>query len=120
MIDFIGSISFPNISPVLVRLGPFSIKWYGMAYIAGFASAFMVLRLLIDRNVLRISREALADLMSFIAFGVIVGGRAGWWLFYHRGSGQIEPWYEPLALWHGGMSFHGGLLGVATVLAIWA
>jgi len=57
--------------------------------------------------------------MGWLVLGVLVGGRIGWWLFYHRG-GAIEPWYEPLAIWHGGMSFHGCLIGVAVALALFA
>jgi phosphatidylglycerol:prolipoprotein diacylglycerol transferase len=50
----------------------------------------------------------------------MVGGRVGWWLFYHRAEGAAEPWYEPVAIWHGGMSFHGGLLGVGLALLLWS
>lgn len=50
----------------------------------------------------------------------MVGGRLGWWLFYHRREGAAEPWYEPIAIWHGGMSFHGGLVGVIIALALWS
>src|SRR5258706_6763448 len=68
---------------------------------------------------LRLSRDDLLDLMGWLVAGVVVGGRAGWWLFYHRVEG-VEPWYEPIAIWHGGMSFHGGLIGVAVVFFLWS
>jgi phosphatidylglycerol:prolipoprotein diacylglycerol transferase len=51
---------------------------------------------------------------------VILGGRLGWWLFYHRAQGAAEPWYEPIAIWRGGMSFHGGLIGVTVALLWWS
>jgi phosphatidylglycerol:prolipoprotein diacylglycerol transferase len=51
--------------------------------------------------------------------GVMIGGRGGWWLFYHRSDGSPEPWYEPLAVWHGGMSFHGALIGVTIAAGLW-
>ncbi len=116
----IVSLPFPNVDPVILRLGPVVVRWYGLAYVTGFAIAYGVLRRLANRHVLRISVEAIGDLMSWLVVGVIVGGRTGWWLFYHRSTGGTEPWYEPIAIWQGGMSFHGGLIGVAIVLLIWS
>ncbi len=106
-----------------------SIPWFSisgrsrcggtLAYLLGFLLAYLGLRRLIRRGELRLTYEGLADLVGWLIAGVVVGGRAGWWIFYHRGGG-VEPWYEPFAVWHGGMSFHGGLAGVAVVLCIWA
>ncbi len=120
MLNLLGAIQYPHLNPVIVRLGPLQLKWYGVAYIAGFALAYLVLRGLIRRSFLRITAERLSDLMGFLIIGVIVGGRGGWWLFYHRAAGAVEPWYEPLAVWHGGMSFHGGLIGVIVAMLCWA
>jgi phosphatidylglycerol:prolipoprotein diacylglycerol transferase len=72
------------------------------------------------KGILRLPADAVGDLVSWLAIGVVLGGRAGWWLFYHRSEGAIEPWYEPIAIWHGGMSFHGGLIGVLVALLIWS
>lgn len=116
----LSSISFPLLDPVALQLGPFQVRWYGLAYLVGFALAFVVLRTLRSNGILRLSSSALSDLMGALALAVMVGGRLGWWVFYHRGYGGDEPWYEPLALWHGGMSFHGGLAGVGVALAIFA
>lgn len=77
------------------------------------------MRWLARRGTLKLSPRDVTDLVAWLIVGVVVGGRAGWWLFYHRG-GAVEPWYEPLAIWHGGMSFHGGLIGVAVALAVWS
>lgn len=115
-----ATISFPAINPVFFQLGPIGIRWYGLAYLAGFALAYLGLRMLIRRGELRIEPSALGDLVSYAAAGVVVGGRAGWWLFYHWGTTTGSPWYEPFAIWHGGMSFHGGLIGVAVALLIWS
>jgi len=112
-------LSFPNLDPVAFRIGPLMVRWYGLAYLTGFFLAYVVLRRMIDRGTLRLSRQGLNDLIGWLAAGVIVGGRAGWWIFYRRSEGSIEPFYEPLAIWHGGMSFHGGLIGVALVLLFW-
>lgn len=117
---WLASIIYPRIDPVALRLGPLSIKWYGIAYLLGFAVAYAVLRKLIRRGAIRITGDNFLDLFSWLVAGVMIGGRGGWWLFYHRHSGAMEPWYEPFAIWHGGMSFHGGLIGVAFALGVWS
>jgi phosphatidylglycerol:prolipoprotein diacylglycerol transferase len=120
MLHAISLIHYPQIDPVMFQIGPLKIRWYGMAYLTGFVLAYLVLGRLVRRNVLRISKEALSDLVGWLALGVVAGGRAGWWIFYHRNiPGNHEPWWEPIAIWHGGMSFHGGLAGVILVLWIW-
>ncbi len=103
----------------MLRLGPLAIRWYGMAYLAAFVSAYLLLLQLIRIGRLHLSRSDVGDLMSWLAIGVIAGGRAGWWLFYHRDEGRSEAWYEPFAVWHGGMSFHGGLIGVIIAFTFW-
>jgi phosphatidylglycerol:prolipoprotein diacylglycerol transferase len=113
-------ITYPRINPVIFRLGPFAVRWYGVAYLTGFAIGYAILWNMIRRGILRLAPEALGDLVAWMAAGVIIGGRGGWWLFYHRSMGTVEPWWEPVAIWHGGMSFHGGLIGVTLALLIWA
>ena len=117
----LAAIQHPQIDPVVFHLGPLAVRWYGLAYLLGFLLAYLGLRRLIRRGELRLTYEGLADLVGWLIVGVVVGGRAGWWIFYHRG-GAAEPWYEPFAVWHGGMSFHGGLIGVAIILLLraWA
>lgn len=114
----LAAIQHPQIDPVVFDLGPLAVRWYGVAYLLGFLLAYLGLRWLIRRGDLRLTLESLADLIGWIIAGVIIGGRAGWWVFYHR-PGAIEPWYEPFAIWHGGMSFHGGLVGLVIVLFVW-
>lgn len=104
----------------MLRLGPIQIRWYGMAYLTAFVLAYYLLGRMVERKLLRITRDALSDLVGWLALGVVVGGRTGWWIFYHRfDPTQPEKWWEPIAIWHGGMSFHGGLTGVLLVLWIW-
>lgn len=115
-----AAIPFPGFDPIIFRIGPIAVRWYGLAYALGFLLAYVALRRMVRRGQLWASRDQLSSLMTWLVVGVIVGGRAGWWLFYHRSTGATEAWYEPLAIWHGGMSFHGGLAGVATVLVLWS
>ena len=112
-------IAFPEIDPIAFRAGTLAIRWYGVAYVTAFALGYYFLRRLTRSGTLRLSLEALQDLLTWLVVGVLAGGRVGWWLFYHRGGGN-EPWYEPLAIWQGGMSFHGGLIGVGGALLIFA
>jgi len=117
--NLMAAVRHPAIDPVLFRVGPAAIRWYGLAYSAAFILGYLALRRM-TRSWLRITTAQLSELVTWCALGVVAGGRAGWWLFYHRGMGAAERWYEPIALWHGGMSFHGGLIGVATALALWS
>ena len=120
MLAPLAAIQYPVINPVIVQLGPIAIRWYGLAYVAGLAICYQLLLRMQKAGNLPMTRDDLADLIGWLALGVVGGGRAGWWLFYHRAqAGVVEPWWEPVAIWHGGMSFHGGLLGVMGVLAIW-
>lgn len=112
----LAAIPFPPFDPVALRLGPLAIRWYGLAYVAAFLFAYLLLRRMVGQGRLRIATEQLSDLVLWLVAGVMLGGRLGWWLFYHRGGGGPEPWYEPVAIWHGGMSFHGGLAGVIVAL----
>lgn len=115
-----ATILFPAIDPVALRLGPFAVRWYGLAYLAGFAVAYHLLRRMIARGGLRLPAERLSDLLGALVLGVVLGGRFGWWIFYHRSGFDEEPWWEPFAIWRGGMSFHGGLIGVVLALLIWS
>ena len=103
-----------DFNPVAVHLGPIQVHWYGLMYLLGFLSVAVLGEYRRRRGRLPVSREALGDLFFYGMLGVIVGGRVWYMLFYYTGGiGWI--WHQPLALfkvWDGGMSFHGGLLGV--------
>jgi phosphatidylglycerol:prolipoprotein diacylglycerol transferase len=116
----LASLSFPALDPTAIQFGPVHVRWYGLAYLAGFVLAYFVLRSLQRRGALQLTASGLSDLLTYLVIGVLAGGRFGWWIFYHRPGSASEPWYEPLAIWHGGMSFHGGLLGVVVALLIFA
>lgn len=116
----VAYLTHPQFDPVIFRLGPFEPRWYGLAYVLGFVAAYLWLHHMVRAGRLRITADQLGRLVSWLIIGVLAGGRLGWWLFYHRPDGRPEPWYEPLAVWHGGMSFHGALLGVSLVFALWS
>lgn len=107
------------IDPVAFRIGPLPVRWYGLAYMTAFAISYWMLRVAIRRKTLLLSRDRLDELLLCLVLGVIVGGRLGWWLFYRPTATAFDSWYEPIAIWHGGMSFHGGLAGVAIATFIW-
>jgi phosphatidylglycerol:prolipoprotein diacylglycerol transferase len=120
MLTMLVAIQYPNLDPVVVRLGPLAVRWYGVAYLLGFALCYLALRRLSRREILRLPEDVLGELLMWLVVGVMAGGRLGWWLFYHHNIHEPEPWYEPIAIWHGGMSFHGGLLGVTLALLLWS
>jgi phosphatidylglycerol:prolipoprotein diacylglycerol transferase len=107
----------PNFDPVAVQIGPIAIRWYGLMYLVGFAISYWLGRIRVKQGKAgRVSLNVLDDLFFFVVLGVILGGRLGYILFYKPGYYAAHP-AEILAVWHGGMSFHGGFLGV--LLAVW-
>lgn len=120
----IFSISFPVVDPVLLHVGPFVIRWYAIAYIAGLLLGWRYSIMLGAKQSLwgtrlRPSTSDLDDLLLYCAFGIIFGGRLGYVLFYNP-LFFIENPSEILAVWRGGMSFHGGLVGAALAMILQA
>ena len=109
-------LAFPTIDPVLVEIGPIAIRWYALAYIAGIVIGWRVARWMVQRTPQVATAEQVDDYVTWVTLGIILGGRLGYVLFYRPGYYITAPW-EALAVWHGGMSFHGGALGV--ILATW-
>lgn len=103
-------IPFPNIDPVIFRIGPLAFRWYGMMYALSFISAIFIIRSIALKKKLKITHEQISDLMLYGAIGVIFGGRLGYVLFYNAGYYFSNP-SKIIAVWEGGMSFHGGLIG---------
>ncbi len=110
-------IPFPSIDPVLISFGPIAIRWYSLAYIAGLLLGWKLLRRLVLRTPDVAGLGDADDYMVWAMLGVILGGRLGYVLFYNASIYLADP-LSVLAVWRGGMSFHGGLLGVilATIL----
>jgi phosphatidylglycerol---prolipoprotein diacylglyceryl transferase len=113
------AIPFPAVDPVLVQVGPFAVRWYALAYIAGIVLGWRLVRRLVRRRGWGISPEAIDDLLFHVTLGVILGGRLGYVLFYQPLHYLANP-LDALAVWRGGMSFHGGLLGVLLATLLFA
>jgi phosphatidylglycerol---prolipoprotein diacylglyceryl transferase len=112
-------IPYPEIDPVLLQLGPFAIRWYALAYIAGLIIGWRIMRKVCQQPPAILSPEKIDDFLLWAALGVILGGRLGYVLFY-KPSFFVEHPLQIFTLWEGGMSFHGGLLGVITAIIAYA
>jgi phosphatidylglycerol:prolipoprotein diacylglycerol transferase len=117
----LAALPFPNIDPVIVTIGPLAIHWYGVGYIVGILFAWWYAKRLITNpklwadGVLPMKPEDLDDFIVWAAIGVVLGGRTGYVLFYDLPRYLANP-LDIFAVWQGGMSFHGGMLG--TILAM--
>jgi phosphatidylglycerol:prolipoprotein diacylglycerol transferase len=110
------AIPFPAIDPVAIAIGPLAIRWYALAYIVGLLLGWRYCLSLANRPPGLVRRGDVDDFLVWATLGVVLGGRLGYVLFYKPGYYLGHP-LEALYLWHGGMSFHGGALGVS--LAVW-
>ena len=108
-------LQFPNFDPIALRLGPLAIHWSGLMYLAGFGSAWLLGRWRIRHGKTRLTMRDLEDLIFYGVLGVVLGGRLGYVLFYKPDYYLFHP-LEIAYLWEGGMSFHGGLLGVLSMM----
>ncbi|SHO55257.1 prolipoprotein diacylglyceryl transferase [Vibrio quintilis] len=110
-----GFLQFPNIDPVLFSIGPLSVRWYGLMYLFGFLFATWLANRRAARPDSGWTKEQVSDLLFAGFIGVIVGGRLGYVIFYGFDFWLQDPLYL-FKVWTGGMSFHGGLLGVMTAM----
>ena len=109
---------YQSLDPIAFSFGPIVVRWYGIAYVLGFVCAALVMYRVSKRWTVRIDADSLITIMFCVIIGVIIGGRLGYVLFYGNGEYLKNP-LEILAFNHGGMSFHGGLIGalVAGIVA---
>ena len=112
------AITIDPISPVAFSIFGLDIRWYALAYIAGFVIGYFVFRKMLasKKSPIVMDKKQLDDFLTVIILGVIIGGRLGYVLFYNPLFFITHP-LEIFAVWHGGMSFHGGLIGV--LIAVW-
>ena len=113
------AIPFPVIDPVLLEIGPFAIRWYALAYIAGIVLGWRLARRLAALRPAAATPEQIDDFVTWVTLGIIIGGRLGYVLFYRPGHYLSNP-LEILAVWQGGMSFHGGAIGVILAIVLFA
>ncbi len=109
-------LTYPKIDPVAFHIGPLPVHWYGLMYLLGFFGCWSVLALRIRHSSRGFTVNQLSDLLFYIALGVVLGGRLGYMFFYDF----YDVIHHPLKIfmtWQGGMSFHGGLIGV--MIAVW-
>ena len=112
-------LEYPNIDPVAFSIGPLVVHWYGIMYLIGFAAAWFLAQRHNRRINAGFSRDNIADLIFYCAIGVILGGRLGYIFFYNFSAFMEDP-LMILRIWQGGMSFHGGFIGVAIAALVYA
>jgi phosphatidylglycerol:prolipoprotein diacylglycerol transferase len=112
-------VHYPDIDPVIISLGPLAIRWYGLAYLAGFVVVWWLGRMRAKTHPGNWTDTHISDLVFFGAMGAVIGGRLGYVFFYNFGEFLGDPLYL-FRLWEGGMSFHGGLTGVAVAVFLFA
>ncbi len=103
-----------DIDPIIFEVGPIRVGWYGMMYVLGFLASYLLVRYQMKRKEVELSKAELDNLYFYLILGLMIGARLGYVLFYDLKFYLAEP-FEILAIWHGGMSFHGGLIGVLLV-----
>lgn len=109
-------LAYPEISPIALSIGPLAIRWYSLAYLAGILAAWFLALRNNKKNNLGYTKQNIEDLAFYITLGIIIGGRLGYAVFYGGAEMWLKPW-RLLELWKGGMSFHGGIVGV--IAAAW-
>jgi len=112
-------VNYPQIDPVIFRIGPLAVRWYGMMYLLGFVGSYFMMGHIARLRNYAITKEGISDLLFYAVLGVVVGGRIGYTVFYNTAYYFSHP-LEIFYIWEGGMSFHGGLLGVLLVLVIFS
>ncbi len=121
----VAALAFPGISPTIVQIGPLAVHWYGVGYIVGILFAWWYAKRLVANarlwpdGVLPMKPEDLDDFIVWAAIGVVLGGRTAYVLFYDLPRYLASP-LDIFAVWQGGMSFHGGLLGTIIAMAMFA
>jgi len=113
------TIPFPAIDPVAVSLGPFAVRWYALAYIVGLIIGWRYCLMLADRRPNLVGRREIDDFLVWATLGVVLGGRIGYVLFYNLPHYAEHP-IQSLYVWQGGMSFHGGAIGVTLAIVLFA
>ncbi len=110
-------IPYPHISPVFFEIGPLQFRWYGLMYLIGLTTAYFLIRKKAAKKGLGLTPDLIYDMIVWAALGIFIGGRLGYTLLYNL-SYYLEHPLKFVAVWEGGMSFHGGLIGTIVSL-VW-
>ncbi len=113
----IPALLFPQFDPVIVQVGPLAIRWYALAYIVGLVLGWRLMRRLVGRSPVVATPVQVDDFLTWATLGVVLGGRLGYVVFYQPQTFLADP-LGIFAVWQGGMSFHGGMLGVSLAV-VW-
>lgn len=113
------TIPSPHIPPDIFRLGPFRIRWYGVMYVVGYVVGYRIIKRRVDRRMLRLTQGELDALIGYLVTGMLVGARIMYAVIYQPGHFLDDP-LELFAIWHGGLSFHGALIGIALAALVFA
>ena len=113
----LAALPYPHIDPVFLEIGPLQFRWYGLMYLIGLTAAYFLIQRTVRTKGLPLGTNDVYDMIVFAAFGVFIGGRLGYTLFYNPSYYAQHP-LKIFAVWEGGMSFHGGLIGTIVAL-VW-
>jgi phosphatidylglycerol:prolipoprotein diacylglycerol transferase len=108
-----------NFDPIMVQLGPFRLSWYGLMYVLGFLASYLLVRYQIKKKSFGITKPEVENLFFYLILGLVIGARLGYVFFYDFKTYLNNPLEIP-AVWHGGMSFHGGLIGLLLVAVLFS
>jgi phosphatidylglycerol:prolipoprotein diacylglycerol transferase len=115
--SWLQAIPYPHLSPIFFEIGPLQFRWYGLMYLIGLTAAYFLITRKVREKRLAITKDQIYDMVVWAALGVFIGGRIGYTLFYNFSYYAQHP-LKIFAVWEGGMSFHGGLIGTIVSL-IW-
>jgi phosphatidylglycerol:prolipoprotein diacylglycerol transferase len=113
------TIPYPRIAPEIVRIGPLALRWYAVMYIVGYAVGIGVAKRRVRRGMVPFDESAVDALVGYLIVGMLLGARVVYVLVYDRAHYAADP-LDALAVWHGGLSFHGAVLGMATACLVFA
>src|SRR5690554_5717479 len=112
-------LTHPDFDPIVFSIGPLDVHWYGIMYLFAFASAWFIAMYRTRQPDCIVSREQVENLITYGAFGAIIGGRVGYVVLYNFDTWMRDPLWL-FRVWEGGMSFHGGFIGVALAMLFYA
>ena len=110
--EILNEMFIHNIDPVLLRLGPFEIRYYGLFFVLGFVIAYFILNYLVKKREIKLTKDDIADFLLYTIIGTVLGARL-LYVFVYNLPFYLQNPFEIIAVWHGGLSFHGGLIGAA-------